>query len=236
VGLLAQFLFFLFRMRWKDPWWRLGASYALLLVFLGDAVWENYPSAAARVLLPMTVAFNILVPRKGLWPVLLVIGNLGIFGSADLLKPPGRESYVVEGPRSLRINTLNGKGIEAIYGPKNWWMPEKSRWEYWRWGMGDCRVTLRNPMPFPVEADVTFRLRSVDRRGAIVTLAGKPAWKDTLEPAEVRPVSLSGVELPPGDTELLFRSDRPPAYPGNDDHRRLTFSVRDLEIDVRARR
>jgi hypothetical protein len=234
-GLLAQFLFFLFRMRWKDPWWRLGASYAVLLVFLGDAVWENYPSAAARVLLPMTVAFNVLVPRKGLWPVLLVIGNLGILGSADLLKPPGRESFVVEGPRSLRINPINGKGIEAIYGPKNWWMPEKSRWEYWRWGMGDCRVTLRNPMPFPVEADVTFRLRSVDRRAAIITLAGKPAWKDTLEPAQVRPVALSAVVLPPGDTELLFQSDRPPAYPGNGDHRRLTFSVRDLEILVRGR-
>ena len=164
-----------------------------------------------------------------------MIGNLGILGSADLLKPPGRESFVVEGPRSLRINPINGKGIEAIYGPKNWWMPEKSRWEYWRWGMGDCRVTLRNPMPFPVEADVTFRLRSVDRRAAIITLAGKPAWKDTLEPAQVRPVALSAVVLPPGDTELLFQSDRPPAYPGNGDHRRLTFSVRDLEILVRGR-
>jgi hypothetical protein len=102
--------------------------------------------------------------------------------------------------------------------------------------MGDCAVTLRNPMPFPVQADITFRLRSVDRRAAIVALGGKPAWRDVLEPAEVRHVALSGVVLPPGDTELAFRSDRPPAFPGNDDHRRLTFSVRDLEIDVRGRR
>ena len=64
AGLLAQFFFFAFRRRWHDPWWRIGACYAVLMVFLGDAVWENYPSAAARVLLPMVLAFNISVPRR----------------------------------------------------------------------------------------------------------------------------------------------------------------------------
>jgi len=58
-----------------------GASYAVLMIFLGDAVWESYPSAAARVLLPMTVAFNILVPRGKWWPILLVVGNLGVLAS-----------------------------------------------------------------------------------------------------------------------------------------------------------
>ncbi|HEY5078872.1 MAG TPA: hypothetical protein VII43_03450, partial [Opitutaceae bacterium] len=42
IGLLAQFCFFAFRIRWRDAWWRLGASYAALMVFLGDAVWEGY--------------------------------------------------------------------------------------------------------------------------------------------------------------------------------------------------
>jgi hypothetical protein len=236
VGLLAQFSFFAVRVRWRDPWWRVGASFALLMVFLGDAVWENYPSAAARVLLPMTLAFNVSVPRRGLWPVLLVAGNLGVFASVDLLKPPGRESYVVEGPKELRINPADGRAVEAVFGPKNWWKPEKSRWDYFRWSMGESTVTLHNPHPFGIVADVNFSLRSVDRRGAIVSLEGKVVWQNILEPAEVTPVTLSNVNLPPGDTVLDFRSDRPAAYPGNKDRRRLAFMVRDLEIDLKGRR
>jgi hypothetical protein len=236
AGLLAQFLFFAFRMRWSNPWWRLGASYAVLMIFLGDAVWENYPSAAARVLLPMTLAFNILVPRRRLWPILLVVGNLGVFASADLLKPPGRESFEVEGPRSLRINPKDGSVVEAVFGPENWGWQEKSRWDYWRWSMGDSWVAIRNPQPFPIMADIKFRLRAVDLRGATVTLNGRVVWSGLLQPAEVRKAKLAGVELPPGDTVLYFKSDRPSANPGNDDPRSLTFSVRDLEIDLRSRR
>ncbi len=236
VGLLAQFFFFAFRVRWRDPWWRVGASYAILMMFLGDAVWESYPSAAARVLLPMTLAFNVSMPRRGLWPILLIAGNLGVFASADLLKPPGRESYVVEGPKELRVNPKDGKSVEAVFGPRNWWKPEKSRWDYFRWSMGDSSVALRNPQPFGIVTDVTFKLRSVDRRAAIVTLGGKVVWRNTLEPAEVTPVTLPDVYLAPGDTVILFTSDRPAAYPGNVDRRRLTFMVRDLEIDLKGRR
>jgi hypothetical protein len=236
VGLLAQFFFFAFRMRWSDPWWRVGACYAVLMMFLGDAVWENYPSAAARVLLPMTLAFNVSVPRRGWWPLLLVLGNLGVFASADLLKPPGRESFVVEGPKELRVNPKDGKSVEAVFGPRNWWKPEKSRWDYFRWSMGDSSVALHNPQPFAILADVKFKVRSVDGRAAIVILGDKVVWQQTLRPAEVRSATLSGLVLPPGDTVILFRSDRPAAFPGNDDRRRLTFMVRDLEIDLKGRR
>lgn len=237
LGLVAQFMFFAFRIRWRDPWWRVGASYAVLMVFLGDAVWEHYPSAAARVLLPMTLAFNILVPRRGRgWALLLIVGNLGIFGSANLLKPPGRESYVVRGPRELRINPVDGKGVEAVYGPRNWWGPERSRWEFWRWSMGDCSVALRNPQPFTVVADIRFRLRSADHRAAIVSEGGREIWRGEVDPSDTTSAVLRDLVLPPGDTVLEFRSDRAPAYPGNNDRRRLTFSIRSFEIDLKGRR
>jgi hypothetical protein len=232
IGLVAQFFFFAGRVRWRDPWWRVGASYAVLMAFLGDAVWEHYPSAAARVLLPMTLAFNILVPRKGWWVLLLVLGNLGVIGSADLLKPPGRETFRVEGPSALITNPKNDHAVEVIFGPKNWWRPEKSRWEYFRWSLGDCSLAIRNPQPFPLMADVRFSLRSVDQRGAFVSLNGALVWQAVLQPGEVRQAKIAGVLLPPGDTTLYFKSDKPGAYPGNQDERRLTFSVRNLEIDL----
>jgi hypothetical protein len=236
AGLLAQFFFFAFRQRWREPWWRLGATYAVLMAFLGGAVWENYPSAAARVLLPMTLAFNIIVPRRGWWPLLLIIGNLGVLASADIFKPPGRESYVVEGANSLRINPKDGSVIEAIYGPRNWWRPEKSRWEFWRWSMGDATIAIRNPQPFTLLAHLRFRLRSVDERGAIVKLGEKVLWSGMLPPGEVVRARIDAIELAPGDTMLSFSSDRPAAYPGNNDQRRLSFSVRSFEIDIERRK
>ena len=236
VGTLAQFFFFAFRRRWRDPWWRVGASYAVLMLFLGDAVWENYPSAAARVLLPMTLAFNVIVPRGRWWPLLLVFGNLGIVSIADISKPPGRESFVVKGPSALRVNPADGKAVEAVFGPRNWWIPEKNRFEFWRWAMGDGTVALHNPQPFTLVATVRFGLRSEDQREAIVEIGGKVIWRGMLRPADASSVSIGEIELPPGDTVLTFRSDRPSENPGNGDLRRLTFSVRHLEIDVERKR
>ncbi len=236
VGLVAQFCFFVFRIRWRDPWWRVGATYAVLMVFLGDAVWERYPCAAARVLLPMTLAFNILVPRKGFWPLLLIVGNLGVLGSTELLRPPGRESYSVEGPRQLRINAKDGHVVEAVYGERNWWGPERSRWEFWRWSLGDCSIALHNPQPFPIIADIRFRLHAADRRQAIVKLGGKVIWSEQLDPSDTESALISDLVLEPGDTVLYFQSDKPAAYPGNNDRRKLTFSIRGLEIDIKGRR
>ncbi len=101
--------------------------------------------------------------------------------------------------------------------------------------MGDGSVTIRNPQPFAILAEVKFRLRAVDQRAAIVTRAGKVLWQGMLQPAEVKKVSLGEIELPPGDSVFTFRSDRPAAHPGGGDMRRLTFSLKDLEIDLKRR-
>ena len=63
AALAVQLAFFALRRRWSEPWWRVGATYAALMAVLGASVWAGYPPAAARVLLPMTLAFNILVPE-----------------------------------------------------------------------------------------------------------------------------------------------------------------------------
>lgn len=57
------------------PWWRIGIAYAVLLVFLGPWVWSGY-WAACRAILPLTIAFNLLLPaNRAFWP-LLIAGNL----------------------------------------------------------------------------------------------------------------------------------------------------------------
>jgi hypothetical protein len=242
IGLSAQFLFFALRPRWRDPWWRLGASYGVLMIFLGDAVWEGYPSAAARVLLPMTLAFNLRVPKGGAWALLLLAGNLGIFGSFDVLRPPGRETFRVEGPRALRINPADGRVVEVTYvepapakpGVPVWYPPEKSRLEFWRWSSGDAEIGLVNPQPYALAADVSFSLRADDRRRATVRQGGRVLWSGALEPGVGMKVALRGLMLAPGTTALRFESDRPAAYPGNNDPRPLALSLRNLRIDLRG--
>jgi len=239
AGLLVQFLFFVFRRRWREPWWRLGAAYALLLLFLGDAVWRGFPCAAARVLLPMTLAFNILVPRGRWWPLLLIAGNIGVLGSPFLLKVPDRESqcYVLEGPMELRRNLSEGTRVEVTYGFRNWWTPERDGPDYWRWTRGNCTVVIHNPQPFAIRADIIFglALSGDDQRSAIVKIGGKAAWSGRLKHAAENWATMRGVELLPGDTFLLFQSDRPPVMAGGGDNRQVTYAVRDLRIVLKER-
>jgi hypothetical protein len=235
-GLLTQFFFFASRIRWRDPWWRVGAGYAFLMAFLGDSVWEGYPSAAARVLLPMTLAFNVLVPKRGWWPVLLIAGNLGVLASFDVLKPPYREACVVQDTHGLRTNPSNGDRVEGNYGPRNWFGPKKSRFQFGRWSRGECEVSVRNPQPFPIVADVSFHVRSADARHASVSLGSKVLWGADLVPGDMKRVTLTGLVLSPGDTVLVFQSDRPASYPDAVDRRKVTFFVWNLEIDLKQRR
>ncbi|MFM9091811.1 MAG: hypothetical protein ACKOUK_08740, partial [Verrucomicrobiota bacterium] len=51
LGLVVQAGFFLLRWRPEDRWWRVGATFAGLLLFLSTPVWEGYPGAATRALL-----------------------------------------------------------------------------------------------------------------------------------------------------------------------------------------
>lgn len=59
----------------QSPWWRIGAAYSILLVFLSPWVWSGY-WAAFRAVLPMTIAYNLLLPAgRSFWP-LWILGNL----------------------------------------------------------------------------------------------------------------------------------------------------------------
>ena len=90
ISLAVQFLMIFLRPQWTSPWWRIGAAYAVLMMFLGDGVWEGFPGAAARVVVPLTLAFNVVVPRgRWWWMVLLVMGNLSALSAVSQLATPG---------------------------------------------------------------------------------------------------------------------------------------------------
>ena len=78
AGLAVQATVLWRRPQWSSSWWRIGAAYSLLFLFLGPWVWSGY-WAACRAVLPLTIAFNFLLPaNRSFWP-LWIVGNLTLF-------------------------------------------------------------------------------------------------------------------------------------------------------------
>jgi hypothetical protein len=88
VSLTVQAAFLLARREWGSAWWRAGVPYALLMPLLSYSIWEGDPGAIVRVVLPMSVAFNVLVVRsRWFWP-LAIAGNLTVVHGIHMIKVP----------------------------------------------------------------------------------------------------------------------------------------------------
>lgn len=233
IAMTVQWLYFAARPRWSDPWWRLGASYAALMVVLGDAVWEGFPGAASRVLLPMTLAFNVSLPRARKWWLVLIVGNLLVLPSADTLVPPGREDSRVLGPHEWRV-AANGDQVDVSFTAGEWYGLERSHFDYWRWSRGLATIVLHNPHAFPIAVDVTFKIKSSDPRNVTLRNGGSTLWQGPTEQTMVD-VALPHVVLPPGDTVWTFDTDRPAANPPNGDLRKVAFRICDLQLRLAGR-
>lgn len=85
VALVAQAGFFLVRLRPSEAAWRIAVPHVLLMLVLSERVWQDYPLAAARVLSPLVVAFNIGLPRQARYWPLLIVGNLSIVSGIQIL-------------------------------------------------------------------------------------------------------------------------------------------------------
>lgn len=86
ISLTVQVMYLAWIRRWSAPWWRLAAAYAVLMVLVHWAVWEGYPGAITRVLLPLKFGFNALLaaePPRGFW-LWFGAGNLDLALSPDV--------------------------------------------------------------------------------------------------------------------------------------------------------
>lgn len=88
ISLTTQALVLFWQREWRTPWWRMGVAYAGLMFVLGPAVWEGDPGAVTRVVLPMTVAFNVLLCRSRLFWPLWVLGNASALHGVEEMQLP----------------------------------------------------------------------------------------------------------------------------------------------------
>jgi hypothetical protein len=91
ISITAQTLFLLARPRWNDAWWRLGFAYVMLMSVLGQPLWTGEPGTAARVLLPLTLAVNVLLRAcdrpASFWPWFAAVNLSTLEGLAMLHIP-----------------------------------------------------------------------------------------------------------------------------------------------------
>jgi hypothetical protein len=191
-----------------------------MMIFLSTPVWEGFPGAATRVLLPMTLAFNILMPRGVRWLPWLLIGNLTVTATVFEFSPP-HEFYVIRGDVALR-------SAVRIIPAGGWHGPERHLEQRWRWSRGRAELRVRNEGTEPLLMTVRGQAFSAETIRAVrVSVGEKMLWGDTVGPgpAQIR----FGLPLPPGETVLVFTTDQPAQKVGTDP-RDLAFQIANLEI------
>lgn len=214
AGLGVQIAFVAARPRAGQPWWQVGAAFAALVAFLGWPVWEGFPSAAARAALPLTLAFNRLVPRTRHGLALLLAGNLGVVALPDLLDAYAPTEQVVF-----------AGGVGALRR-EGWFPPEHDGRRTWRWASDRATLALGTPDRRTRTVALDFALRSVSARTVTVTVGTTgPATSVTLLPGHLVPVHLGPFELPGGATDVVFSSPDPAWHEPGAGGRPLAFAV-----------
>jgi hypothetical protein len=83
VALTVQAVFIAWTRDLTQPWWRIAAAWAVLMFIVDPSVWDGYPGAITRIVLPLKFGFNVLLARRkprhfGVW---LAAGNLDLIAS-----------------------------------------------------------------------------------------------------------------------------------------------------------
>ncbi len=224
LGLTTQAVFFVIRWRLDDRWWRLGFAYSVMLLFLGTAVWEDFPGAAQRVLLPLTLAFNVLVHRLRAPLAWLLIGNLTVFAGFVALRDVPSDSS--------ELAALNSSGIACLARTGQGWSGrEESHSHHWSWcrGRGTLNLEAWPRTSAPVQLD--FALRAVTPRTVIIRHEGRELWRASVGTALSRHTVPLHIEH--GRASVEFSSDTPPQREGtNPNARDLSFALYDLRLTL----
>ena len=206
IALTVQMLYLLIHPQWRNPWWRVGLLFTALGLCLGPAVWEGLPGAASRVLLPLTLAFNVLAFRRRSALLWLLCGNLSVFSGVWTFWTPRDPP-----PHTLIAHTTWSQSY-LLETDDRWQVAEWNRKWRWSWcdGVGglDFRV-----WPWRARARLELQVRGVTPRALEVWQAGTRVWQGQIGD---RPQWIRLPELPVARGHLLLelRSPAPPSREG----------------------
>ncbi|HKF44935.1 MAG TPA: hypothetical protein VKG01_17700 [Thermoanaerobaculia bacterium] len=223
IGLTVQAAFFVRHPRLQERWWRLGAAYVLLLVVLGPAVWEGFPGAATRVLLPLTLAFNVLACRERATVAWLLAGNLAIGAGLVAIKDVPRD------PTELAAARAHGAAYVASLR-EGWYDRESEKRVEWFWSRGRSTVALEAWPKRDAAVRLEFALRGMSPRTVVVRQGDHELWRGEAGDA-ITSRQVVDIPLAMGRATIEFSSDAEPVREGpNPDARLLSFALYEPRI------
>ncbi|GAB5562102.1 MAG: hypothetical protein SynsKO_37490 [Synoicihabitans sp.] len=233
ISVTVQALFLLLWWQWKNAAWRLTVPFAALAFVLGYAVWEGYPGASSRVLLPMLLGFNLLVPYARRWWPILVLGNLTMWIGPISLEPRPGETYSVQIESAPQLLALEkGRADLEVEFPRPWYRAERNRKRQWRWSESDADIVINNPYPVALEIEIRGEWSAQTDRTARLTQNGTLLWQQPITPRP-REWRLAGIRLEPGENRLRVESDAHNVVANPGDERRLAVCL--LRFSIKGR-
>ncbi|MDQ5978935.1 MAG: hypothetical protein QG602_1909 [Verrucomicrobiota bacterium] len=207
VALSVQAVFLLKYRDPANPWWRVGSAFVVLGSVLGTSVWEGLPGAYARVLLPVTLCFNVLAARRRAAVLWLLLGNLSVVGGIwSIIEMPGTPHQLTDARKGEQHYVLE---TDARWSVAEW--NSKYRWA-WCAEAGGLSVRV---WPHRPAVRLELELRGVTPRDAQVLHGGRVVWSGRVGD---RPAWISLPELPleRGRLDLELRSPEPARAEGQD--------------------
>lgn len=223
-GLSAQAAYILRHPRLHDRWWRVGAAYVGLMLCLGTAVWEGYPGAALRVLLPLTLAFNIVAHRTRASLVWLIAGNLGIAAGLLALRDVPADAHEIAAARRGEVACIADLG-------DGWYGPEETTRHHWLWARDHGTLQLEAWPKKTATLRLEFALRSLAPRTVVLREDGREIWHAEVGPA--RTEHAVDILVTGGHASLEFATDAPPVKENATEiGRELGFALYDFQLAV----
>jgi hypothetical protein len=192
----------IFRRQYRDPWWRLGAVYGVLMLCLGTAVWAGHPGAALRVLLPLTLAFNVCAARARAAVIWLVLGNLSVLsGILTLWQVP-------QDPHEVGAGRVAG-GSYVVQTGAQWFAAERSGARVWAWSSEGGTLEVKSWPRTDRTAAVRLALRAIAPRDVEIRRGDRVLWRGQITD-RLQWIELGELPLAAGRATLQLHSDEPP--------------------------
>jgi len=224
AGLTIQALYFLWRPRPGENWWRVGAAYVALLSFLGRPVWSDFPGAVFRAVLPLTLAFNVLAARRRAGWVWLLAGNLGVGAGLLALRDVPFDNGEVAAFHEAGVAGLAREGA-------GWYGAEHSGRHLWAWSDGRSDLTIATWPQDDRTLELEFSLRALTPRVVTVRQNGREIWRGTADAR--RSDGRLTIAVAAGRAELNFATATPAVAESADPGARaLAFALYDPKVTV----
>ena len=224
ASLTVQLIYILRRWQPGDPWWRLGVIYGGLMLCLGTAVWAGHPGAATRILLPLSLAFNVLAVRRSAAAGWLLAGNLAVFSGVLVLWQVPHDAHEMAAGRAAR-------GAYVVHTDDRWYPAEYSRDKTWAWCAteGGMQVDFRPRTDGP--ANIRVAVRSITPRSLEIRQDNRVLWSGPIS-ERVQWIELPAVAVVHGRAQLELHSPASAVRESADEKARaLGFAVYGVRVD-----